>query len=94
MAKYLKPRRGSKANAYDQNIGLQKGELFMEFPNGYIGKEPGRLVIGDGASSYQSCNYATSATNVRIIIVLLFLPQSLTFVNTNHDGYDGGNAYC
>ena len=64
MAKYLKPRRGSKANAYNQNIKLQEGELFMEFPNGYIGKEPGRLVIGDGASSYQSCNYATSATNV------------------------------
>jgi hypothetical protein len=36
----------------------------MEFPNGYIGKEPGRLVIGDGATSYDSLNYATSATNV------------------------------
>ena len=64
MAKYLRPRRGSQSNAHSQNIKLQKGELFMEFPNGYIGKEPGRLVIGDGASSYHSISYATSATNV------------------------------
>lgn len=32
--------------------------------------------------------------NYREIIVLLFLPQSLTFVKTNRNGYDGGNAYC
>ena len=64
MAKYLRPRRGSKANAQAQKIKLQKGEMFMEFPNGYIGKEPGRIVIGDGATSYNSLDYATSATNV------------------------------
>lgn len=52
MAKYLRPRRGSYANAAAQNISLKKGELFFEFPNGNIGKEPARLIIGDGASSY------------------------------------------
>jgi len=52
MAKYLRPRRGSYANAAAQNILLKKGELFFEFPNSNIGKEPARLIIGDGASSY------------------------------------------
>ena len=27
MAKYLKPRRGSKESAYSQNIDLLKGEI-------------------------------------------------------------------
>jgi len=52
MAKYLKPRRGSTASAKSQNMLLFKGELFLDFPNGNIGKEPGRMVIGDGLTSY------------------------------------------
>lgn len=62
MAKYLRPRRGSQANARSQNIKLQKGELFMEFPNGYIGKEPGRIVVGcDGTTTYSALNHSSIA---------------------------------
>ena len=64
MAKYLRPRRGSQANAIAQKILLKKGEMFLEFPESEIGKGPGRLVIGDGATQYQNMDYATTATNV------------------------------
>jgi len=64
MAKYLRPRRGSQANAQGQKILLKKGEMFMEFPVSDIGKGPGRIVMGDGATSYNALNYATTATNV------------------------------
>ena len=64
MAKFLRPRRGSKDNAIAQKILLKKGELFLEFPMSDIGKGPGRLVIGDGATSYQNMNYTSTATNV------------------------------
>lgn len=64
MAKYLRPRRGSKDSAFAQQILLKKGEMFLEFPNSEIGRGPGRLVIGDGATSYQNMNYSSTATNV------------------------------
>ena len=63
MAIYLKPRRGSRSNAFNQNIGLRKGEIFLEYPEGRIGREPGRIVIGDGATSYEHINYASTSTN-------------------------------
>jgi hypothetical protein len=63
MAKYLRPKRGSKDIAHTQNFVLRPGELFMEFPEGMIGKEPGRIVIGDGATSYDHIEYATTTTN-------------------------------
>lgn len=64
MAKYLRPRRGSKDSAFAQKILLKKGEVFLEFPNSEIGRGPGRLVVGDGATSYQNMNYTSTATNV------------------------------
>jgi hypothetical protein len=64
MAKYLRPRRGSKDSAFAQKILLKKGEMFLEFPNSEIGRGPGRLVVGDGATSYQNMNYTSTATNV------------------------------
>lgn len=63
MAKYLKPRRGAKDIARSQNFILYNGEMFLEFPNGNIGKEPGRVVIGDGNSSYTKLNYTANNTN-------------------------------
>lgn len=58
MAKYLKPRRGSTSSAVAQKMILKKGEIFFEFPNGHTGKEPAKLMIGDGISGYdmQSVN--------------------------------------
>ena len=63
MARYLRPRRGDTAIANEQNIKLFKGELFMEYPNGNIGREPGRLVVGDGNSSFSNIDYAPGSTN-------------------------------
>ena len=63
VAIYLKPKRGSAINASSQNIGLKKGELFLEFPEGRIGREPGRIVIGDGATSYEHISYHSTSTN-------------------------------
>lgn len=83
MAKYLRPRRGSKANAVAQKILLKKGEMFMEFPNSEIGKGPGRIIMGDGATSYQNMDYGTTATNVFRPFITdpeIFIPH---FSNTN-----------
>ena len=62
-AKYLLPRRGSKDIAHAQHIVLKSGELFLEFPTGMAGKEPGRIVVGDGNTQYQNINYASTATD-------------------------------
>ena len=64
MAKYLRPRRGTKGNAIAQQILLKKGEFFLEYPVSDIGKGPGRIVVGDGATQYQNLDYNTTATNV------------------------------
>ena len=63
MANYLRPKRGSQYNAKEQNLGLKKGEIFLEFPEGRMGREPGRIVIGDGSTSYSDMKYATTSTN-------------------------------
>jgi hypothetical protein len=54
MGKYLRPRRGNKNDAYEEDIVLLKGEIFLEYPEGKgIGKSAGRIIIGDGDSSYK-----------------------------------------
>ena len=64
MAKYLRPRRGAKEIAIEQDFVLRPGELFLEFPNGSIGNEAGRIVIGNGISNYSIINYsAAGSTN-------------------------------
>ena len=62
MAKFLLPRRGSKADATTQNVRLYRGEMFMEFPNGNIGNEPGRIVVGNGNNYYSELSYASTTT--------------------------------
>ena len=53
MAKYLKPRRGTKTNTTSINPVLKKGEMFLCMGNDdAIGKGPGAIYIGDGASSF------------------------------------------
>ena len=54
MAKYLRPRRGTRTNAVGQNILLKRGEIFLEFPGNSIGNTAGKLIVGDGATSYQN----------------------------------------
>lgn len=90
MSKYLRPHRGTKSNAYNQNILLKRGEIFLEFPNSDIGKGPGRIIIGDGDTSYQSLSYNTTATNKFRPFITdpeIFIPR---FTNTDPTtiGYD------
>jgi hypothetical protein len=54
MAKYLRPRRGTRTNAVGQNILLKRGEIFLEFPNSDIGAGRGKIIVGDGATSYNN----------------------------------------
>lgn len=56
MAKYLCPRRGTKTNAIGQNILLKLGEIFLEFPGSIIGNTAGRIIVGDGSTSYSNIN--------------------------------------
>jgi len=63
MAKYLRPRRGTKTNATSNNIVLKKGEMFLCMSNNdNIGKGPGAMYIGDGASSFSQ--YAHDGSTV------------------------------
>ena len=61
--RHLMPRRGSKTNARIQNFVLKEGEIFLEYPNGNMGNEPGRIVIGNDVNNYQSLDYGTTSTN-------------------------------
>ena len=57
MASYLKPRRGTKAQATATLTGsnrLKAGEIFFEVPPAGVGKGEGRLMMGDGATDYAS----------------------------------------
>ena len=64
MAKYLRPRRGTAANAQAQDFVLRSGELFLEIPTGgSLGKSAGRIVVGDGNTGYNNLNYASTAIN-------------------------------
>ena len=63
MAKYLRPRRGTLANADSQNLLLKKGELFFEYPVGSVGMAPAKLMIGNGITQYTSSNPVTTDTS-------------------------------
>ena len=52
MANRLKPRRGKKSTATNQKIMLEKGEVFFECPDDGVGKGQGRIMIGDGSTTY------------------------------------------
>lgn len=57
MGKILRPRRGSASTAKSQLTGsniLLKGEVFFELPTTGIGKDEGKIILGDGSSDYGS----------------------------------------
>lgn len=57
MAKILRPRRGSASTAKSQLTGnnkLLRGEIFFELPTAGIGKDEGKIIIGDGTTDYGS----------------------------------------
>ena len=66
MAKYLRPRRGTKTNAVGQNILLKRGEIFLEFQGDTIGNSRGKLIVGDGATSYSNINSFIEDTSLYI----------------------------
>ena len=98
MAKYLKPRRGTAANAVAQSIILKSGELFLEIPTGTtMGKTPGRIVIGDGVTSYNNINYASTVTTTFKPFITdpsLYTPifNNSTYASSNWVVRDGNTA--
>ena len=58
MAKYLRPRRGTFLNAASNNPVLKKGEMLLCTSRDDIGKGPGYLYLGDGASSFSQYTHA------------------------------------
>ena len=61
MASYLRPRRGSFANAKSQLTAsnpLKSGEVFFECEN--IGKSQGKIKLGDATTTYSSLPYFLS----------------------------------
>lgn len=65
MGKYLRPRRGNENDAFDVNIKLLNGEMFLEYPEGVgIGKGPGRIVIGNGNDTYREKSNASTIPGI------------------------------
>jgi len=57
MASYLRPRRGRRGPAEDQNFVLKRGEVFFEAPDSGVGTGTGRIKIGDGTTHYKTLPY-------------------------------------
>ena len=52
MAKILKPRRGKRADAINNNVVLAQGEIFFEVPTTGEGTGTGKIYMGDGTTPY------------------------------------------
>lgn len=57
MASYLRPRRGRKKTAEEQNIILKRGEIFLEIPDTGYGSAIGKIKVGDGVTAYADLPY-------------------------------------
>lgn len=57
MANYLRPKRGKRSSAIEQDLLLLKGEIFFECPESGMGTGPGKIKIGDGFSTYADLPY-------------------------------------
>lgn len=53
----LRPKRGKRSTAIDQNIKLARGEIFFEVPDTGTGTGVGNIVMGDGTSNYEDLPY-------------------------------------
>ena len=51
-AGYLRPRRGMRASAINNNVVLQEGEIFFETPDSGVGTGSGKIKMGDGVTEY------------------------------------------
>lgn len=76
MSKKLRPRRGAEDAAVQEDILLEEGEVFFEFPEGKAeGFTPGRIMIGNGNSRY---NEKTNATTMNEFQPFITDPQIYT----------------
>ena len=85
MAKYLRPRRGAFLNALINNPVLKKGEMFLCMVDSEdIGKGPGAMYIGDGASSFSQYkhNGSTVANTAQPLLIHPMVYRPI-FANTN-----------
>ena len=63
MANYLKPKRGRRSTAEEQNFILKRGEIFFECPETGQGTGTGRIKVGDGTTAYTSLPYFLDPDN-------------------------------
>jgi hypothetical protein len=63
MANYLKPKRGRRSTAEEQNFILKRGEVFFECPETGQGTGTGRIKVGDGTTAYTSLPYFLDPDN-------------------------------
>lgn len=56
-AGYLRPRRGMRASAINNNVVLQEGEVFFETPDSGVGTGSGKIKMGDGVTEYSELPY-------------------------------------
>ena len=63
MANYLKPKRGRRSTAEEQNFILKRGEVFFECPETGQGTGTGRIKVGDGTTAYTSLPYFLNPDN-------------------------------
>jgi len=53
----LRPYRGTKTKALEENIVLGEGEVFFEFPESGVGTGKGKIKMGDGNTPYGELPY-------------------------------------
>lgn len=53
----LRPKRGTKSSAEEQEIVLKSGEVFFEYPETGIGTDSGKVKMGDGETEYTNLPY-------------------------------------
>ncbi len=85
--KVLRPYRGQESDAKDQNIKLERGEIFIEYPDatptgGGIGSGIGRMKMGDGQKLYRDLPYLFDQTDLSASFLKKFTPTTVTADNT------------
>ena len=80
MSKIFKPRRGLKSTLTGPkaNTVLAAGEMFFEIPNGGLNSGPGRIMLGDGTSTYSALTPFMEQTDVSSAQVTVTADNSAT----------------
>ena len=53
------PKRGMRSTAINQGLLLKRGEVYFEVPESGVGTGSGKIIMGDGLTSYENLPYFT-----------------------------------